>query len=29
VIKNAGYDVTVIEMSAQPVALIKAEMEAK
>jgi cation transport ATPase len=29
VIKNAGYEVTSIEMSAQPVAQIKTEMEAK
>lgn len=29
VIKNAGYDVTSIEMSEQPVAQIKSEMEAK
>jgi cation transport ATPase len=29
VIKNAGYDVTSIEMSEQPAAQIKVEMEAK
>jgi cation transport ATPase len=29
VIKNAGYEVTAIEMSEHPVAHIKAEMEAK
>jgi periplasmic mercuric ion binding protein len=29
VIKNAGYEVTAIEMSAQPVAEIKTELEAK
>lgn len=29
VIKNAGYEVTSIEMSEHPVAHIKAEMEAK
>ena len=29
VIKNAGYDVTSIEISEHPVAHIKAEMEAK
>jgi periplasmic mercuric ion binding protein len=28
-IKDAGYDVTAIEMSAQPVAQIKTELEAK
>ena len=29
IIKDAGYDVTTIEMSEHPVAHIKAEMEAK
>jgi cation transport ATPase len=29
VIKNAGYEVTAIEMSEQPVAEIKAELESK